>query len=97
MFGIVATEEAGIDYDAANDSRQAKTNDAPVEARRATAATFPAVHPLAAIRVLALDEDRCARLEQVLLGRKKVVIGHEHRATQPLRRQIDQFSEIHKI
>ena len=95
MFGIVATEEACIDYDAANDAGQAETNDAPIEAGCAAAAALPAIHPLATIGVLALDKYRRTRLEQVLLGREEVVIRHQHRATNALRRQIDQISKLH--
>jgi hypothetical protein len=95
VFRVVATEVAGVDDDAAHDSWEAETNDAPIEARGAASTTLPAVHPLAAIRVLAFDKDGRARLQQVLFGREEVVVGDEHRATQPLRRQIYQFSKIH--
>lgn len=89
MLGVVAAKVAGIDNDAANDSGKAEADDAPVEARRAAAPAFPAVHPLATIRVFALDKDRRACLQQVLFGREKVVIRDENRATQPLRCKID--------
>jgi hypothetical protein len=53
------------------------------------------VHPLAAIGVFAFDKDGHAGLQEVLFGREEVVTGDEHRATQPLRSKIDQFSEVH--
>src|ERR1700752_46827 len=95
MFRVVATEEACIDEDAANDAGRTEPDDAPVKAGCTPPAAFPAIHPLATIGVLIRNKDRRTRPEQILLGRKKVIIRHEHRPTQPLRRQIDQFSKFH--
>ena len=55
MFRIVATKEAGVDDDAANDARQAESDDAPVKAGCTTPATLPAIHPLATIGVFVCE------------------------------------------
>src|SRR4051794_3368103 len=89
MFRMVAAKEASVDHDAANDAGETETNDAPIEARRTAPAAFPSIHPLAVVRVLVGDKDRRAGFQQVLLGRKKIIARHKHRAPQPLRRQID--------
>ncbi len=94
MFGIVAAKEARVNDYATNNTRQSETNDAPVKPWCAPAPALPPIHPLPTIGVLALDKYGRGGLEQILLGRKKVIIRHEHRPTNPLRRQIDQFSEV---
>src|ERR1043165_3771347 len=96
MFGIVATEETGVDDDPANNAWEAESNDAPVEAGCSSPPAFPAIHPLATIGVLVRDKDWRTCLEQILFGGKKIIIRHQHRAPQPLRREIDQFSKVHK-
>src|SRR5215212_8345300 len=95
VFRIIATKVAGVDNDTANNSGQAKPDDAPVKTGRATTPALPSIHPLAPIGILALYKNRHTRFEQVLLGRKKIIAGHEHRATKPLRGKIDQFSKVH--
>ena len=57
MFGIVAAKIAGVDHDAANDAGKAQANDAPIEAGGTPPPALPAVHPFAAVGVLAFDKD----------------------------------------
>ena len=57
------------------DARRAELDHAPVVAGDALAAALPAVHPLAALGELAVDEDAAARLEQVLALGEEVVAG----------------------
>ncbi len=99
---VVAGEERGIDHHRADDARQAKPDDRRVEVgmragRRvrvvAAAAGLPAVHPLAAIRVLSLDEDGLAGLEEVVLAREEVVRRVEDRAAEALRREIYEMQQ----
>ena len=52
MFRVVAAKVACIDHDAANDSRKAETNDAPIKPGRASPPALPSIHPLATIGVL---------------------------------------------
>src|ERR1041384_2573978 len=96
MFRVVATEETGIDDDATNNAWQAESNDAPIEAGCSPPAALPAIHPLAPIRVFVRNKDRRTGLKKVLLGRKKIIIRHKHRATEWFRGKIDQFNEVHK-
>src|SRR5271156_6214605 len=58
LFGIISTEVASVHDYSADYSRQAQSNDAPIVARNAAAARFPAVHPCHAICVLILAENR---------------------------------------
>ncbi len=89
MLGIIAAKETRIDNDAANNARQAESDDAPIETRRASPPAFPPVHPLPAIGVFPLDKNRRARLQQILFRRKKIVVGKQHRAAEFLRSKID--------
>src|SRR5438034_4490807 len=45
LFGIITLEMTGIYHDAANYSRQAEPNNAPVEARSTPSTRLPTVHP----------------------------------------------------
>src|SRR5215212_3296973 len=89
VFRIIATKVAGIDNDTANNSGQAKPDDAPVKNGPGTTPALRSICPLAPIGILALYKNRRTRCKQGLLGRKKIIAGHEHRATKPLRRQSD--------
>ena len=82
MFGIIATEKTCIYNDTADDARQPETNDAPVVAGGAAAPRFPSIHPLSQIGVFAFDENRRGGLQQIFFGRKKLVIGDQHCATE---------------
>jgi len=95
MFRVVATEKACVDDDATNDAWKTESNDAPVKPRRPASSALPTIHPLATIGVFVRDKNRRTGLQQILLGRKKIIIRHNNRATQSLRRKIDQFSKIH--
>ena len=94
-LGEVAAEEGGVDDDAADHARHAEPDDAPVVrvGPVAAPARLPAVHPLAAIGVLALAPDRRGGLEQVLLRGEELVVGRDDRAAEALRREIDQLGE----
>jgi len=93
-FREITLEKRRVDVDAADDARDAEANDAPVEhAVIAAAARFPAVHPLAALRVFALAPDCGAPLDQVLLGREEFVVGVDHGRAEPLGRQIDEIDK----
>ena len=61
----------------------------------AAAARLPAVHPLAAIGVLAGNEDGRVGLDEVFLLREEIVVRREHRAAELFRREVDELSEIH--
>ena len=54
----ISREEACVHHNAANHSRQTQSDDAPVIAGRSTASSLPAIHPFAAVRILAFDENR---------------------------------------
>ena len=82
----IAAKKRRIDDDAADDSGQSETNDAPieffVETRAAAAARFPAVHPFAQIRVFALDKNGRGGFQKIFFRREKLVVGDEHRAAE---------------
>lgn len=95
MFGVVAAKEARINNDATNNTGQPETNDAPIVTWRASSPALPPVHPLPAVGVLALDEHRRTRPQQILLGRKEIIIREEHRPPDALGCEIDQLSKVH--
>ena len=97
MFRVVAAKVARVNYDATNDSGQAQTNDAPVEAGRTSPPALPPIHPLATVGVLAFDEDGRARLQQILLRREEIVVGVEHGPAQTLGGEVNLFGEIHVV
>src|ERR1700751_733670 len=51
-------EEACFSHNAANHSRQAQSDDAPVIAGRSTASRLPTIPPFATVGIFALDETR---------------------------------------
>src|SRR5450432_3668602 len=53
LFGIIAFEEAGVHYCAAEDSGETEAKDTPVVSGSTATAGFPAVHPLSACGVFA--------------------------------------------
>src|SRR5690349_43933 len=57
LLGIVAFEMAGIDDHAANYSRQAKPNNAPIETRAPPPSRLPTIHPFAEVSVFSLNKD----------------------------------------
>src|SRR5581483_6467875 len=85
MLGIVAEKMAGVDVHAPDDPAQAKPHDAPIETGRPTAPRFPTVHPLPSARIFALNEDRLARLEQILFWGEEFVVGRENLSADPSR------------
>src|ERR1043165_7446716 len=95
MFGVVAAEEARVDNDATHDTWESETNDAPVEAWRAASAALPPIHPLTSIAILALNKHRRTGPQQILLGRKEIIIRDEHRPTHALGCKIYKLSKIH--
>src|SRR4030095_6736481 len=58
MGRVVAREEARVDVDAEDAPTHPQLEDAPVVPGRAAASRLPPIHPLAAGRELARDEDR---------------------------------------
>src|SRR5918999_4830610 len=82
MLRVVAAKVTGVDGDAANNPGQAESNDAPVEPGRSSAAAFPTVHPFPAVGILPFDKNGRTGLQQIFLGRKKVVISEQHRSTE---------------
>ena len=79
----------GIDDHAANDSRQAEANDAPVQPLGVSPARLPAIHPFAPVGVLAFNENRRRGFEQLFFRRKELVVGKQHRTTEAFGGKID--------
>src|SRR5438034_4371018 len=96
MFRVVSFEVTGINHHSAYDSRQAQPDDAPIESRTSPASSFPTVHPLAEIGIFSLDEDGRPLLQEILFGRKELIICSQDRATQTLCGKIDQVSKVHQ-
>ncbi len=71
-------EMTRIDIDAMDDTGHAEANNAVVVTRRAAAAAFPAVHPLAVVVVLVFDENGIGGLDQALLGGEELVARVRH-------------------
>src|SRR2546422_4226476 len=88
---MVAPEMIGVHRDRPDHSRDAQADDAPVVvwARPAAPPRLPPVHPLAPIGVFALEEHSAPGLEQVLLGREKLVAREERPPADARGRQID--------
>ena len=89
----VADEEVRVDVEADDRARRAQLQHAPVVAGAALAAALPAVHPLAAVGELALDEDAAPGLDQVVGAGEEVVAGAEHLAAESEGGEIDQAGE----
>src|SRR5712691_9250636 len=83
-FRMVPPEMIRVHRDGTDQAGDAQTNDAPVVPRLAPPPRLPAVHPLAALGVLALDAYAAPRLEQVLLRREELVVGGDRPAAEPL-------------
>ena len=90
---MVPEEVAGVDVHARDFAGDAELDDAPVVAGRAPPPRLPAVHPFSAVGVLVGQEDPAAGLEEVLLGRKELVVGEHGLAAEPLRGEVDQPRE----
>ena len=82
-FWVIAPEITRVDDESANAPREPQPDEAPVEAGRPASARLPPVHPLAAFRVLALDEDGGAGLKQILLRGEELVVGVHDRPPEP--------------
>src|SRR3972149_12025421 len=94
---MVTPEVIGIHGDGADRPGNAKPDDAPIVIPRPAAAPgLPTVHPLAPIGVLALDEHPAPGLEQVLLGREKLVAREERPAADARRGEVDQAGPHHR-
>src|SRR5262249_11125043 len=75
-----------------DDATRAETNHAPiVRPIVAPAPRLPAVHPLAAIGVLALDPLGRRWFDQAFLGREELVVRSDHGGAETLRGEIDQI------
>ena len=94
FFRKIAGEVRGVHDDAAHNAGRAEPDLAPVVVRRAMAARFPSIHPLARVGVLVRNKDRRRGFEEILLGPEEFVGGPEHFAAEPLRGKIHQFCEI---
>ncbi len=90
-FGIVPLEVGRLDVHDARDSRSAEADDAPVVAGLPAAARFPPVHPLPALRVLALAPSRRVVTNQVLLRREELVVGRDDRRPEPFGGEVDEI------
>src|SRR5207237_150388 len=88
-FGIVSFEMTGINNHTTNHTGQSNPDNAPIESGRAPTTGFPAVHPLAEIGVLALDEHGDGWLQQLLFRREELVIGEQHGAAEAFGCKID--------
>ena len=91
--GLVADEVVRVDVEADDRAGRAELQHAPVVAGAALAAALPAVHPLAAVGELALDEDAAPGLDQVVGAGEEVVAGAERLAAEAERGEIDQAGE----
>src|ERR1700741_648089 len=91
---IVAGKESSVHDDAANDSRQAEPDDAPIVAGGAAAARFPTVHPFSTRGVFSFDENGIGFLEKVFFGSKKVVVGFEHTPAEAFGGEIGELREV---
>src|SRR5207247_11230570 len=83
---MVADKMVCVHGDRADHARDAESDDAPVVARPTAPPRLPAVHPLAAGGVLALDEHPAPGLEQVLLAREEFIARQEGAPPDPRRR-----------
>ena len=90
---LVAEEVRGIHIEALDHARCTELDHSDVMPFRALAATFPAVHPLAAVGVLVGDEDGLAGFDQVLLLGEEVIGTPQHSATEALGGEVDEVGE----
>src|SRR5450759_1361252 len=94
LLGIIAGEEARVDDDSPDDPGRSETYDCPIVARRAAPARLPPVHPLPALCVRALAPFGRAGLEQVLLGREKLVVRGDDDAAESLGGEVYEVSKV---
>src|SRR2546426_4458546 len=87
---MVADKMVCVHGDRADHARDAESDDAPVVARPTAPPRLPAVHPLAAGGVLALDEHPAPGLEQVLLAREEFIARQEGAPPDPRRREVQE-------
>src|SRR2546430_10070902 len=89
---MIAAEVARIHGDRVDRTRDAEPDDAPVmpTLRTPPAARLPAVHPLATIGVLAIDERRGSRREQVVPGREEFVRRDQCPSADARAREVDE-------
>ena len=79
---IIAREIRCIDIEAANDAGHTQTNDTMIVTRCAAAPALPAIHPLAMIIVLVVDECRLRGIDQAFFGREKFITRERHPRTE---------------
>src|SRR5580658_4614031 len=91
---IISREETRIHHYPPQNSRQPQPHDAPIASRSPPPPRLPSVHPLSPVGILPCDENRLPALQQIFLRRKKFVVGLDHAAAQPLRRQIHELREL---
>ena len=84
-LGIVAGEVRCIDHHSAHDSRRAEPDDCPVVTGCATTACFPAVHPLAALGILAFAPFGRGWLEKRFLRGEELVVCRQDSSAESLR------------
>src|SRR2546423_13412499 len=87
---MIAEKMIRIDVDLFNDAAQSQLNDTPIIPRRAAAAGFPAVHPLATVTVFIGNENSATGVQEILLLREKLIVRDNCHATDSGRRQINQ-------
>src|SRR5689334_14012959 len=94
---MVAAEMVRIDRDGADRPGDTELDDAPIVPASgiAPAAGFPAVHPFAAIGVLALDELAAAGSEKIFLRREEFVAREERLTAEPRGSEVDQILVHH--
>src|SRR5207249_5892783 len=90
--GMIAAEVARIHGDRADRTGDTEPDDAPVmpTLRTAPAVRLPAVHPLATIGVLAIDERRGSRREQVVPERVEFVRRDQRPSADARAREVDE-------
>src|SRR6266540_3022287 len=95
---MVSAEMGRIHGDRANRARDAELDYAPVVSalRAAPVARLPPVHPMPSIGVLALDERRWSRGEQVVPGREEFVRRDQRPPTAARRGEIDETFVRHR-
>ena len=73
-----------------DDAAQSQLHDAPVVARDAAAAGFPAVHPFAVVGIFVGNENAAAGLKEVFFLGEKLVVREEGNAAEAGRGQVDE-------
>ncbi len=93
---LVADEEARVDVDRADPAAQAEREHAPVVPRSPPPPRLPAVHPLAAARVLAGDEDGRLRLDEAASRREELVVGVERAPAHARGDEVGKLGVVHR-